>query len=56
MKLQPTEVVAYCETVLPRYAVPRYVTFADVLPKTPTERIEKYKLVALGLRLAAEHR
>jgi crotonobetaine/carnitine-CoA ligase len=48
-KIEPVELISYCETVLQRYAVPRYITFADVLPKTPTGRIEKYKLVALGL-------
>jgi carnitine-CoA ligase len=31
---------------LPRYMVPRYVEFRDAFPKTPSERIEKYRLAA----------
>jgi crotonobetaine/carnitine-CoA ligase len=26
------------------FAVPRYVRFVDELPKTPSQRIQKYKL------------
>jgi crotonobetaine/carnitine-CoA ligase len=29
--------------------VPRYLEFRDEFPKTPSQRIEKYKLVALTL-------
>jgi crotonobetaine/carnitine-CoA ligase len=36
--------VQWCETQLPRYMIPRYVEVLDALPKTATERIEKYKL------------
>jgi crotonobetaine/carnitine-CoA ligase len=34
-----------CEN-LPRYMIPRYVEVRDSFPKTPSERIEKYKLKA----------
>jgi crotonobetaine/carnitine-CoA ligase len=31
------------------FAVPRYVRFVDELPKTPSQRVEKYKLRAVGV-------
>ena len=31
---------------LPKYMIPRYLEFRDEFPKTPSERIEKYKLQA----------
>jgi crotonobetaine/carnitine-CoA ligase len=34
---------------LPRYMVPRYLEACDAFPKTPSERVEKYKLLARGL-------
>ena len=34
---------ALCETT-PRHAVPRYLRFVEGLPKTPTQRIQKFKL------------
>ena len=29
---------------MPRHAVPRYLRLLDELPKTPTQRIQKFKL------------
>ena len=43
------QVLKHCIEVLPRFAVPRYVRFVDVLPKTPSERIKKYLLRAEGV-------
>jgi carnitine-CoA ligase len=34
----------HCVDNLPHFAVPRYVRFLDALPKTPSQRIEKYRL------------
>ena len=34
---------------MPRYAVPRYLRFVDELPKTPTQRVQKFKLRADGV-------
>jgi crotonobetaine/carnitine-CoA ligase len=31
------------------FAVPRYLEFKDSLPKTPTQRVEKYKLREQGV-------
>ncbi|MEQ8716827.1 MAG: AMP-binding protein [Acidimicrobiales bacterium] len=36
-----------CET-MPRHAVPRYARFLDELPRTPTQRIRKFKLRDMG--------
>ena len=30
------------------FQIPRYVAFIDAFPKTPTERVEKYKLAEEG--------
>ncbi|WP_141578971.1 AMP-binding protein [Actinomadura sp. WMMA1423] len=46
--LDPEELVAYCEERLPRSMVPRYVEFIDALPRTPTDKVAKYKLRAQG--------
>jgi crotonobetaine/carnitine-CoA ligase len=31
---------------MPRFWVPRYIEFRDILPRTPTQKVEKYKLRA----------
>lgn len=48
-EIAASELMDFCERQLPRYAVPRYLQFTDRFPKTPTERIEKYKLQQAGL-------
>lgn len=45
----PESVLDACAAQLPHFAVPRYVRFADELPRTPSQRIEKFKLRELGL-------
>jgi crotonobetaine/carnitine-CoA ligase len=53
--LQPGESLTYEELIsfaverMPYFAVPRYVEFMDSLPKTPTERIQKYILKKAGV-------
>jgi crotonobetaine/carnitine-CoA ligase len=42
----PEDLVAHCAARLADFAVPRYIEFAAGLPKTSTERVEKYKLQA----------
>jgi crotonobetaine/carnitine-CoA ligase len=34
---------------MPRFAVPRYLRFLDELPKTPTQRVQKFKLRSDGV-------
>jgi len=53
--LQPGETLDYEELIryandrMPYFAVPRYVEFMNKLPKTPTERIQKYLLKQAGV-------
>jgi len=53
--LQPGETLDYEELIryandrMPYFAVPRFVEFMDGLPKTPTERIQKYVLKQAGV-------
>jgi carnitine-CoA ligase len=44
--LTAAELHEHYRTVAPRHLAPRYITFLDKLPKTPTEKIEKFKLCA----------
>ncbi|MEW2355498.1 AMP-binding protein [Spirillospora sp. NPDC029432] len=46
--LDPEELVAFCEERLPRSMVPRYVEFVEALPRTPTDKVAKYRLRAEG--------
>lgn len=48
-KMSPEELIAFCENRMAYFAVPRYVEFSDSLPKTPTARVEKYKLREKGV-------
>ena len=32
---------AWCEGRIPAFAMPRYLRFADALPKTPSEKVRK---------------
>ncbi|WP_456469533.1 AMP-binding protein [Archaeoglobus sp.] len=47
--MTPEEFMQWCEENLPYFWIPRYVEFKDSLPKTPTQRVEKYKLRAEGI-------
>ncbi len=48
-RLTPEELIKHCNERMPYFAVPRYVEFMESLPKTPTERVEKYKLKQAGI-------
>jgi crotonobetaine/carnitine-CoA ligase len=48
-QVSEVDLIAYCDSRMPYFAVPRYVTFRESLPKTPTHRVEKYRLRAEGL-------
>lgn len=48
-KLAPADLIEHCQTRLAYFAVPRYVDFREDLPKTPTHRVEKYKLRQEGV-------
>lgn len=47
--VEPLEIVRWCEARMAYFMVPRYVELRESLPKTATERVEKYKLKAEGL-------
>ncbi len=46
--LDPEELVEFCTERLPRFMVPRYVEFLDSLPRTPTDKVAKYRLRGRG--------
>ena len=54
MTVDPVELLEHCVEVIPRFAVPRYVRVVDELPKTPSQRIQKYRLRSDGI--TAGHR
>ena len=45
------DLIEFANKAMPYFMVPRYLEFIDSLPKTPSEKIEKYKL-----KLAAAER
>jgi crotonobetaine/carnitine-CoA ligase len=47
--LPPEDVIKFCNERMAYFAVPRYLEFVSELPKTPTNRIEKYKLREAGI-------
>lgn len=47
--LTEAELIEHCQGRLAYFAVPRFVVFRAELPKTPTHRIEKYKLRQEGV-------
>ncbi|MFO7783271.1 MAG: AMP-binding protein, partial [Desulfatiglandales bacterium] len=49
MKLTPEELTAFCQDRMAYFMIPRYIRIMETLPKTPTERVEKYKLRLEGV-------
>jgi crotonobetaine/carnitine-CoA ligase len=47
--LTAPELGRWLETRMPKFMLPRYIEFVPVLPRNPTSKVEKYKLVAQGL-------
>jgi crotonobetaine/carnitine-CoA ligase len=47
--LDPAELRGWLAQRLPPYATPRYVRMDDEIPRTPTGKIERYKIRAAGL-------
>ena len=42
----------WCQTRMARFMVPRYVQFLPALPKTPTDKVEKFRLQQSGFAAA----
>jgi crotonobetaine/carnitine-CoA ligase len=47
--VDPAEFRAFCDATMPRFAVPAFVRIVNELPKTPSQRIQKFKLRAEGI-------
>ncbi|MFT5350645.1 MAG: crotonobetaine/carnitine-CoA ligase [Planctomycetota bacterium] len=48
-QLSEKELIEWCEPRMAYFAIPRYIAFRKDLPKTPSERVEKYKLKNEGV-------
>ena len=48
-KLDPKVLVKFLEPRMPYFMVPRYIDYVDILPKTPTGKIQKYILRDRGI-------
>lgn len=46
--LAPEQLLEFCFERLPKFMVPRYIEFVDALPRTPTDKVAKFKLRAQG--------
>jgi crotonobetaine/carnitine-CoA ligase len=47
--LTAPELIEHCAGRMARHMLPRYVDFVTALPRTPTEKVEKFKLVERGV-------
>ncbi|MDB5850213.1 MAG: ATP-dependent acyl-CoA ligase [Rhodoferax sp.] len=46
--LSPRELTYWCASKMAKFMVPRYVRFTESLPKTPTDKVEKFRLQQRG--------
>lgn len=47
--VDPAELWAWCDGRVPAFATPRFIRIVDSMPKTPSERVQKAQLRALGI-------
>jgi crotonobetaine/carnitine-CoA ligase len=47
--IDPAELVQYCQSRLPRFAIPRYVDIVDELPRTENGKVQKFRLRERGV-------
>lgn len=47
--LSPQGLVSYCEEQMAYFMIPRYIRFMEEFPRTPTQRVEKYRLREEGV-------
>ncbi|NMM29089.1 MAG: AMP-binding protein [Glaciimonas sp.] len=47
--LSAEALIVHCETMMAKFMVPRYVRFVAVLPKTPTEKVQKFVIREQGV-------
>jgi crotonobetaine/carnitine-CoA ligase len=48
-ELKPEELMDHCAERMAYFMVPRYLRIMDALPKTPTERVQKFELRKAGV-------
>ena len=48
-RFDPPELTRFCNDRMPYFMVPRYIDVVDRIPKTPTGKMEKYKLRERGV-------
>jgi acyl-CoA synthetase (AMP-forming)/AMP-acid ligase II len=44
----PADIVAFLAHSLPRHMLPRYIEFVSEIPKTPTQKVQRFKLSGLS--------
>lgn len=49
VQIEPLDLLRHCVGRMARFMVPRYIRVLDALPKTPTERVQKFELRAAGV-------
>ncbi len=47
--LEPEELIRFLDQRMAYFMIPRYIEFTDAIPKTPTGKMEKYKLRIKGI-------
>ena len=47
--LTPEELLKFCAETMPYFMVPRYIDIVTDFPRTPTAKVEKYKIRKMGL-------
>ena len=52
-RLAAAELMDWLQPRMPYFMLPRYIEFVDDLPRTPSAKVEKYKLVETGLSSTA---
>ena len=48
-KVTPEEIIAWCKSRLPKFMMPRYIEFMEKLPKSASEKVQKFALTERGL-------
>jgi crotonobetaine/carnitine-CoA ligase len=51
-EIDPAELSAFCVDRMAAFQVPRYIRLVEALPKTPTEKVQKFELRAQGIASA----
>ena len=49
VELSPDALVQFCVPRMAKFMLPRYIEFLPELPKTPTLKVEKYRLREAGI-------